>query len=252
MPFTVPSASAYQGSLFPVRGNWHYKPPEGDKVIGIEIDWSSYTTDAVAIDLSGNSPVSFSRIVALDVDNSANGLPVLFIFPDTGSSLPVPAYSSGVFPVNTNAQSFYAQCTGGVAAAGKTLVQIMNSMPPPVALAPTYTQSFLGGALLPLDVAGTAQLVPVGVNGGLQAFDVSGTIIVGAGTGNVRLSLTDGNARVLWGTNLGGATTDVVNFNLPVTGINARFANGMIMHANAPVNIAAGSVALINVYLGVP
>jgi hypothetical protein len=98
---TIPQFVQFQTSLFPLRGLWNSPPREGDRFVNAEIDWGSpglSGVHCVQFLLSGNSPVAFSQIVAISVDNSRCGSDVDFIFPDSGFLLTVPAFNQGVYP----------------------------------------------------------------------------------------------------------------------------------------------------------
>jgi hypothetical protein len=111
MPLQIPAFVQYQGVTPILRGLWNQKPVEGDRFISAEIDWGTlggtppYT--CVQFQLSGNSPVALSQIVALSIDNGRCGSDADFIFPDSGFVLTVAAHNQGIFPVFTNALSFY-------------------------------------------------------------------------------------------------------------------------------------------------
>ena len=95
MPIVVPPYVQYQAPLYPLRGLWNSVPPEGDRMVAAEIDWGITTGPGMAVQfqLSGNSPVAFSQIVAMQVDNTSNNSDVQFLFPDSGYTLVVPAYT---------------------------------------------------------------------------------------------------------------------------------------------------------------
>src|SRR5258708_37754783 len=125
MPVTIPAFSQFQGQLFPLRGLWNKRPPEGDQFINAEINWGTANTAAIQFSLSGNSPVALSQIVALYVDNRRCGVDVDFLFPDSGFLLSVPPHAQGLYPVLTNALMFYVIGTGA-ATVDVTILQILN------------------------------------------------------------------------------------------------------------------------------
>src|SRR5262249_24566930 len=151
---------------------------EGDRFVNAEIQWRITTgaTVCVQFDLSGNSPVAFSQIVAFSVDNSRCAGDVQFVFPDSGFVLDVPAYNQGVYPVFSNSLMFYALSPRGVVG-DITVFQVLNSMPPPVAIQPSVIQEAVapGGVLMDGSVA-SVQLVPAGVSGTLVGLSVQATL----------------------------------------------------------------------------
>jgi hypothetical protein len=132
MPQTVPPFPQLQAPLIPLRGLWNAKPFEADRFCNGEIDWITTTggLTAVQFSLSGDSPVALSQIVALCVDNTRSGADVDFLFPGSGFLLSVAARTQGLYPVFSNALTFYAIAVS--AAAGDiTMIQILNSLPRP-------------------------------------------------------------------------------------------------------------------------
>src|SRR6202035_180459 len=120
--------------------------------------------------VSGNSPLAFSQIAAFSVDNSRCGSDVAFVFPDSGYTLEVPAYNQGTYPVFTNALMFYAMALEG-AVGDQTTFQVLNSIPPPIAVQPSeeLTHAISSGIVL---TNGTTQIIPATVNGTIQAYDL--------------------------------------------------------------------------------
>ena len=110
LPITVPPFAQYQAPLVPLRGLWNRAPVEGDRMVVCDVQWLITTAglQAIEIALTSFSPVPFSQIVAMSVDNSRSGADVDFIFPDSGKQLTVPAYCQCISPVLTNALVFYA------------------------------------------------------------------------------------------------------------------------------------------------
>jgi hypothetical protein len=229
----------------PLRGLWNHKPVEGDKFVSAEIDWGVTTKagNAVQFALSGNSPVALSQIVAVNVDNARNNVDVLFLFPDSGFVLQVPAYAQGFYPVLTNALMFYVSAPGAVIG-DHTVFNVLNSMPPAIPVQVTKSQLVANVASFNIATAGSAVLVPAGVNGMVSAFSFtySGGVTTGAATN----ALVDGSGRTIW---LGVVSSP----GAPVvfSGIALQFVNGInIVVSNT--TIAAGSFASVTLYYGVP
>jgi hypothetical protein len=237
----------YQAPLIALAGRWNQPPPEGDKFIPVEIDWGSYApAKAVQIAISSWSVVEFSQVVAIGCDNSRSGADVDFLFPDTGRQLTVPAYCQGLFPVISNSLMFYV--IGAVAQAGDvTVFEILNSLPPPVAVLPSQEQTHAGISGVPLFTNGTSAIVPAGTTGTVQGFSavLSNT---GASAATAVVSLQDGAGNVIWVSTVdvqAGQTIPISQSNLKL-----RFVNGL----NLVISGATGTVGGINmnVYYSVP
>ena len=249
MPLTIPPFNQYQSPIVPLRGLWNSAPPEGDKFITAEIDWLVTTTQqAVQFAVSANSPVSFSQIVALAVDNSRSGADVDFVFSDSGFVLTVPAHNQLVAPVFTNGLMFYVVANGAVAS-DITTFQVLNSMPPPVAWQPTVEQNHANVAGIGL-AAGTTAIVPAGVNGTLDTFSISVEVNEGAAAGVAQLQLNDGAAHALWSGTINAAANAVQTFPFNISGLSLRFFNGInFVIAGSTLT---GGLAIVNVYYSTP
>ena len=249
MPLNIPAFVQYQSPMFPLRGLWNRAPVEGDQFVNVEIDWLvSPPGAAVQFSLSGNSPVALSQIVALSVDNGRCGVDCDFIFPDSGFVLTVPAHNQGLFPVFTNALMFYASAPG-CAAGDVTVLQILNSLPPPIPIAPTEAQSHAN--VTGISVAnGSTQIVPLGVNGTLTLFSLSIGMVQGAGAGVASFTLSDGAGHQLWNAIVQVAAAGTLNqtFSLP---LNVRFVNGLTLTVSSST-LTAGTPIVANVYYTSP
>ena len=160
MPLIIPPFSQYQAPLFPLRGLWNTPPAEGDMFVNAEIDWGTYPPgQAVQFALSGNSPVAFSQIVALSVDNSRCGADLQFIFADSGFVLRVPAHAGGTFPVYTNALNFFVAAIGA-GSSDATVLNVHNSMPPPIQLALSAQQNSVAVGGVPTTNGDTTLIAP--------------------------------------------------------------------------------------------
>jgi hypothetical protein len=248
MPIVIPAFVQFQAPLFPLRGLWNVKPAEGDRFVNAEIDWAVTTgaLNAVQFALSGNSPVAFTQIVALSVDNSRCAVDVDFLFPDSGFVLTVPGYNQGVYPVFTNALMFYAVATGA-AVGDSTILQVLNSMPPPVAIQPSMEQSVAAVSNVNLAVAATTPLIPTGVSGTIEAFSLLFTS-ASAAAGGVTVQLIDGTARQVWGAGIALQPESSASVNL--SPLRIRFYNGLnAVVSNTTLTIAGGN---FTIYYGVP
>lgn len=250
MPLTIPAFSQYQAPMPPLRGLWNATPKEGDRFVSAEIDWITTTGgyQAQQFSLSGNSPVALSQIVALTIDNALSGADVQFMFPDTGHQLIVPAGTQGTYPVFTNALMFYASAPAAIAG-DRTVFQVHNSMPPPVPVAASRTQNHASvGAIPPTN--GTTTVAPAGTNGTLNSVIISGDAQAPASIVSEALTLQDGTGKTLWGTIVAVPANQVINFTYPLTGINARFVNGLYLVVGAS-SVTSG-FAFVNAYYSTP
>lgn len=224
MPLIVPPFTQFQGQLVPLRGLWHKRPAEGDYFVNAEIDWGSQNTIAIQFSLSGNSPVALSQIVALYVDNRRCGVDCDFQFPDSGFLLTVPAHAQGLFPVLTNALMFYA-IASGAAAPDVTVVQILNSIGPQIALVPSQQQN--SNSVIGIGIAaGTTPIVPATLSGTLNTLSLSIDLTGGTG-GNMTVLIQDGTGATLWAGIVTDAASGQQNIPINLTGLAVRFKNGI-------------------------
>jgi len=251
MPLTVPPFSQFQGQLIPLRGLWNKRPAEGDYFVNAEIDWGSQNTAAIQFALSGNSPVALSQIVSLYVDNRRCGVDVDFLFPDSGFLLTVPGHAQGLFPVLTNALMFYCIATGA-ALPDVTIVQILNSRGPQIALIPSQASNNVAlGGISALANASTP-LLPATVSGSINTIGLSIELNGGAAGGSVQVSLQDGTGGVQWMNFFSVPANGVVVFPVNLSGLNVRFRNGLNLVVSASSGLIAPSNIDVNVYYSSP
>ena len=248
MPIVVPPYVQYQAPLFPLRGLWNSVPPEGDRMVSAEIDWGVTTGAGMAVQfqLSGNSPVAFSQIVAMQVDNTSNNSDVQFLFPDSGYTLVVPSYTQLTTPVFTNALQFYVFSPGAVAG-DRTLFQAFNSMPPPVAVQQSNAQETAVVTGIPLATNAVVPLIPPSVNGTLEFLSITADNNAIA-TGICQLTIADGQNNILWAGNISGGSPVVSVIN--VGPIRAGFVNGL--NAVISSTTMTGGLAIVSAYYGIP
>lgn len=252
MPLTVPPFTQFQGQLVPLRGLWNVRPPEGDKFVNCEIDWGSQTTPALQIALSGNSPVALSQIAALYVDNRRCGVDCDFQFPDSGFLLSVPAKVQVLAPVLTNALQFYVIAQGVVQPNGAdvTIVQILNSIPPPLALVPSQQQN--ANAVTGVAIANAStQLIPVAISGSINTISLAISANGGASGGAFAVSLIDGSGQNVWTNAYNVAASTVVDLPVELSGLSIRFQKGLSLAVSSVSGTVTGSIAA-NVYYATP
>lgn len=231
--------------MYPLRGLWNNAPPEGDRFIACEIDWTVTVPagQGVQCALSGNSPVAFSQIVSIAVDNARCGSDVQFIFTDSGFVLQVPAYNQGIYPVFTNALMFYVYANNS-AAGDITTFTIHNSMPPPVQISSKQEVNTAGVAAINLEVAGSTVIVPPPSSGTVTTINVS---ISATAAGTANLQLVDGTGKIVW---IDGVTFEPGNTSITIPGLSIRFFNGLSFVVTAAST--ANALASVNIYYGVP
>jgi hypothetical protein len=263
MALTIPPFSQFQAPTPILRGLWRHPPKEGDRFINAEIDWGSLPASGntcVQFALSGNSPVALSQIVALSVDNSRCGSDVQFVFPDSGFILTVPAHEQGVYPVFTNALTFYAIYALGLnpapfapAVADRTILQVLNSMPPPVAVPPSALQTQLGQGAIGIAAGTTAIITPAnGPSGTLTSIQGQISCVQGASAGVGTFSLFDngGIGKLIWSVTVNAPANVTTIIPINVTGINQHFINGVYL-VQSTISITGGIVSL-NLYYTTP
>lgn len=252
MPVTVPPFTTYQAPLIAVPGWWNARPVEGDRIIGCEIDWTAPGTGAglcVQVSVSAFSPVEFSRIAAIAVDNGRNGSGVEFLFPDTGQTLSVPPYGQGTFPVYTNAKTFYV-LSPQAGAGDVTTFGICNSVPPPVAIEAAEITSQAVVAGISTSVAASTVLIPAGITGTLTGFSITVGYQAGAGVQTAGLYLRDGSGNNLWAGNPNVGANAVGNVVYSLSGLDLRFYNGLNLIVAAGTNLTGSAAA--SIYYSVP
>lgn len=252
MPITIPPFVTYQAPLIPITARWRHAPPEGDKYVPVEIDWGLTVAIGKAVQISLNAgPVEFSQIVALSVDNGRSGGDVAFVFPDTGRQLAVPAYSQGVYPVFTNSLTFYVLAES--AAVGDiTEFEILNSLPPPVAVQPSQEQTAAGITGASTSAVGSRIVIPPGINGTLTGYQI---LLVSTSTlstaSAAACQLIDGTGQILWLGESQCPATGSVTTPINAAGLRVRFTNGINFQVTS-TSLPAGCYAQVNLYFSVP
>lgn len=246
----IPPFSQFQGQLIPLRGLWNSAPLEGDRFINAEIDWITATGGLQAIQLAvgGNSPVALSQIAALFVDNSRCGSDVSFLFPDSGFELVVPAHSQVLSPVLSNALQFYA-IAKNAAAGDVSILQILNSVPPPIPITPSTLQSTAFATAVTF-AAGNTQIVPVGVNGTLEYISINLDVQTAGTAGAVDIVLLD-QTHTLWSVPINLPINSTANLPFNVGPLNVRFTGGIVFTIG-PVTGFTGNFASVSLYYSTP
>lgn len=247
MPQTIPPFTQYQGLLVPLRGLWNAAPSEGDRFINAELDWGSISTTAVQFNVGGNSPVALSQIVSLSVDNSRCGSDIDFLFPDSGFTLTVPAHNQLIAPVFTNALMFYV-IAAAAGASDITVFQILNSMPPPVPIAPSEAQNRVGQSGISLHQTSNIYIpiLAAPASGLLTGFSLSwGESTDSSPSANLALVEGTNTSVILW-----SGTINTTQGQITVSGLNIRFFGGISLGILGSV-YSTGTI-FVNLYYSTP
>lgn len=247
MPLTIPAFQQYQEPITPLNARWRQAPPEGDKAVTLALDWATMGGPSKALQITaGNNPQQFSQIVAMYVDNRRCGVDVAFQFVDTGFLLEVPAHDQGLYPVLTNALQFFIVATGATTG-DTTIVQVLNSLPPPISILPTQAQNNAAASGVSLAGPSSTPLIAAGISGTLNGFSLT---VATTAAGSVEIALRDGTGALKWsGIFVGSAGGSNVTVNLSDIGV--RFTNGLnVVVANSAGGIAGS--ATMNVYYQTP
>jgi hypothetical protein len=251
MPLSIPAFVQYQAPMPPLRGLWNSSPPEGDRFVNAEIDWlTSPPGSAVQFQLAGSSPVAMSQVVALAVDNAASGADVQFIFPDSGFVLSIPARTSGVWPVFTNALMFYAASPNAILG-DRTVFQAFNSMPPPVPVPPSSAQNHAVIAGIAM-ANGTTQLVPASVSGTLNSLAINVITEGGAALASLQINIQDGAGHILWTGGVVVAANQAGAETFELNNLNLRFVNGVQLIVLNAAGTFGGGYIIANAYYSQP
>lgn len=249
MPLTIPPSAAYQAPLIFLPGRWNRPPPEGDQFVAVEIDWGSYPAgQGVQVALSGNSPVAFSQIVALSVDNAKCGSDIQFVFTDSSFVLQVPAHASGIYPVFTNSLTFYIIATNA-GASDVTTFMIHNSMPPPVQILLSGQQN--AATIIGISPAnGTTQIIAPPTSGTLNGGSITIDYATGASAARLQLALVDGNSNMIWATTFSALANTEGAQVIELSGLAVRFRNGLSLVISG--STLANNDVIVNVYYSTP
>lgn len=255
MPVVTPPAKNYPSPLVSVEARIFNDAPEGKRMMPVEIDWGSMggADFCVAINLQNNSTAPISQIIALSVDNSDCGADIRFVFPDTGETTTIPAYSpKTILEVFTNQLQFFVQAGFNnevVENTDTTRFSILNFLPPPIAVPVTLEQNAAVDGNLSADGSTSYDLIAAGVNGTVESISVVRNSPITT-TGFQRFNITDGDGQTLalgqFDATSGQSHNDVL---LNLTGIHVRFTNGLKL-TQSGANV--GGSYCVNLYYRTP
>lgn len=253
MPLTIPPAVNYQSPLIALPTRFRKPPPEGDKVISVDIDWSTMggADNCINFNLANNATLNFTQIVAVKYDNSESSGDVQLVFTDTGDTVTIPARSQAITPVFTNGQQFFIIGVS-VVSGDVTRLQVLNSMPPPVDLSREgFPESTFAGNITVVDGAATDPVIAAGISGTIEALFITQQFFNNApGNSIADISLVDGSANVIWSEllNIDNATQNWPYF-IPLSPMSARFQNGLnLVQNNSGVPTLSGAISINATY----
>lgn len=208
------------------------EPREGRKSVPYTIAWArpiSRNVDTVSINMQDGGTLEFSQICGIVVDNSNCGCDLDIIFPDTDVTVSIPAYAPYTcLQINTQQVQFFIRginCLAG----DVTALSILNYAPAPVAVPITRQQLRAGISNLALDGVAVSQIIPVTVNGTVQAFTVNCSGPKPTVSFNNNVQLRDGSGAIMWSGNIAQDISSagfVVNL-ADVNAVALRFAQGL-------------------------
>lgn len=234
MPFQVPNAVNYPSPLNAVPSRWASDPVEGPKIVNCEVDWGTMGGAAKTLNfnLQNNATLNFSQIVALAIDNSGCGADLQFSFPDTETTISIPAYAPyTIVPVFSNQTMFYLS-SPNAKAEDVTRFGILNSLPPPVAVPTSQEQNTSNNNAINGGANGTTNLITAGISGTVENVSIgwwsgslaSSTWMLKDGDGNILASGqgVGGNSDPTAGMG-GSGFVNLLNFE----NVHLRFNNGL-------------------------
>lgn len=130
--------TAYRGNYVSLPAAMLKPPVEGNRSVPISILWTRDGTspgNTVEFNAASQRVTPISQIAALYIDNSSNPSNVGVIFPDTNFMVTAPANSLGYYPVISNGLRFYAFNELLPQANDRTIMQVLNFLPPALAIA---------------------------------------------------------------------------------------------------------------------
>jgi len=254
MGFTVPITKNYGSPLNAVPLDWMGPPVEGNRGIQCTIPWTTAfagVTKAVSLNLADNAPLAFSKIRALVFDNSDNGSDVQVIFPDTQTTMTVPAYTPyAVIPCFTNQTQFIVSSENALST-DETRFMILNTLPPPMTVPITELQNFSVNSGLNNTVDNTVQIIAAGINGTIESINLVGWLNGGVANGTITFFLQDGDGHNIWEGTYIVTLDSTVNWDASLAGIRVRFSNGLKLGWTVANPIDSGYVCP-NIYYRLP
>ena len=252
MALNIPPARNYVQTLVALPCILEKDPSEGKMIVPVEIDWGAMggPNNCVSFNLFGLAAQTISQIAAITIDNSACGADVQFIFPDTGQTYTVPAYSpADTFPVFTNQTNFFVSSPNALSS-DTTRFGILNFCPYPSEIPITQLQNVAAvtGTALSSSTS-SVTVVAAGTTGTIEGLNI---FIATPGASiqyNIALALKDGTGKVLFNANTAAAAAATVNAPLAaITGMNLRFSNGIYLTQTGTSGSTGGTISVNLLY----
>lgn len=175
MSITVPPSDNYQSPLVANPARMMTPAPEGAKQIPIEIDWNAMSpvNQCMSINPQSNATLNFSQIVSLKIDNSQCGADIQIVFPDASQEVvTIPAYSPDVIvPCFAQGVHCYVLAIGTITSNDITRMQLLNYVPPPVAV-PTSREQQIVSLDTVAFIPGSTQVIAADTDGTLEGLQV--------------------------------------------------------------------------------
>jgi hypothetical protein len=136
VPLAIPQPeSVYRGNYASLPASTLKPPVEGNRTVPVEILWlRDGQTPRYTIHFNARSQqtLAISQICAVHIDNSQCGSSMHVAFPDTQFECIVGANQVGFYPIVTNSLEFWAWIDTTPLAQDKTIIQVLNFLPPPI------------------------------------------------------------------------------------------------------------------------
>lgn len=195
---TIPLVPAmpYGSPIISLPSRIFRQPPEGNRSVPLDIQWSiplgqATPLKAVSFNLAVAAPQTLSQIVAVTVDNSRCGSDVTLVFPDTDTTLDIPAYEQVTSQVFTGGLSFYAVASNP-STSDETALTVHNFLPPPINLEKSVGQFTNVSAFASLVASESVPIIPAGINGTINQLNVTAIGIAGVTQAKGSIMIQDG------------------------------------------------------------
>lgn len=228
------------------------QPKEGHKSIPFLVNWSrplASSLDTVSVNVQGNSPLDFTQIVSLIIDNSQCGASLDFIFPDTDVTLSIPAYAPyTVAQVNTRQLQFFVRALGPIAS-DVTSFSVLNYAADPLSVPATTEQQFASFADIFAQANTNQQIAAATVNGTIQHINI-GYAVANDVSGGTQVATIQDGSRVLFRTRV-ATNNNASNINLSLLNFNniaLRFSDGLTFQIGGAENNLTGRYFLNILY----
>lgn len=246
MTLLIPPSKNFSGPLVAVPSLMQDAPKEGRLQVPVTLEWTTAVVGAdkcVSFNLQNNAAKNITQISTLKVDNSKCGADVVFIFPDTGDTVTIPAYlPAEVVPVFSNGMQFFVSAPNSNAV-DVTRFQILNYHIEPDSVPASVAQQLGVSANLTED-GGDHTIIANTVSGTINALYLRAAID-DAGTLLLNHIYIDGAGRV---PGVGAVRIKNSVFNgdiIQQENMHFRFTGGLVLSLSggvAPVSLLSATV----------